>query len=403
MFRWQALLLSVVAVTLSGCRIVENAVEQETAPPVVPAPAPAVEPTPPPPEPEPAAEAEPPPDDEPTTVEQPAEDEEPVEELTGETEATEPPAEEPAEAASADGEPEAEAVPADGPAEAPVEAEEPTEAPAEPEPEPVDSAGLAARVIGAARSAVKTATTRGAAELERRRLEEQAELARRRATDYVAAGRDHLRYLSSFVAKKNVEQAGLQSALLGLSLEGVRRNLQPSPAADELAYALAELHRLGSGDAAAVTAAVDKAMTRLTAALAMLPNPAPPADQPDALADDAADSLGTATEAGPAESEAVLAREVTAIVTLLERKQNATARQRLTDLVLEVCRPPAADALAYAEASREAVDQAVRRRAWSTASRAVERLGTELEALSAALGGAPSDDLGTAAAESDTP
>ncbi len=394
MFRWQALLLSVVAVALSGCRIVEDAVEQETAPPVAPAPAPAVEPSPPPAEAEPPADTEPPPVEEPTAVEQPAVDEEPVEELTGETDPTEPPAEEPAEA-------EAEPAATEEPAEPPAEAEAPVEAAAE--PEPVDATSVAARLIGAARSAVKTASTRGAAELERQRLEEQADLARRRATEYVAAGRDHLRYLTSFVAKKNVEQAGLQSALLGLCLEGVRRNLQPSPAADELAYALAELHRLGTGDAAAVTAAVDRAKTRLTAALAMLPAPAPPADQPDALADEAADSLGTASEAGPAESEAVLAREVTDLLGLLERKQNATARQRLTDLVLEVCRPPAADALSYAEASREAVDQAVRRRAGARARGGVAGWGTALDALARSRGGAPRDDLGTTAAESDTP
>jgi len=254
-----------------------------------------------------------------------------------------------------------------------------------------ETADLAEAVAAAGRESVKESLL--AAERAEKRTAAEAELAARvaRQKQYLANAQHHAEYLGLRIKEQNLELASLQSALLSASLDGVRSQSGPGPAADELAFALGALYDLQTINQDQ-NAAVANAMTHLDAALALLP-PAGPAAATDTSLQPgeeqpAKPETAAPTNAGedPASSPEAMAREVVAIQQLFAAGQKRTGRDRLQKLVLAGVDNPVEDLLNLADEARERVSQAVVRQAWGSAARQLERVNSLLTELSTTIG-----------------
>ncbi len=263
---------------------------------------------------------------------------------------------------------------------------------------------LGAEIAQASRDSVQAAAAR--AELAKARAAAQAEreeIARRR-TLYVTQAGYYLDYVQYHVREQNQERAFGQLALLHQQLEGVHANLGKGLALDELAFALAELYHREVVERNQ-DEAVDAALRHLRAALRVLPEPAPAPASTSVRPGDAAaaetPAPAAATLSGdrsPLDDPALLAREVTEIVGLLETRQRATGRSRLQVLVLEGAADEPATLLEMLEAARMSVSDAVGRKAWKRAAWGLERMQRLLGELQQLVGVTPKPTSGAGAA-----
>ncbi len=139
-----------------------------------------------------------------------------------------------------------------------------------------ETAELAEAVAAAGRASVESSLL-AAARLERLAAAEAESAARRdRQRQHLAIARHHADYLGLRIKEQDLELATLQTALLAASLDGVRSQCGPGPAADELAFALGALYDLQTINKDQ-NSAVANAVAHLDAALMLLPAPGPAA------------------------------------------------------------------------------------------------------------------------------
>lgn len=260
---------------------------------------------------------------------------------------------------------------------------EPTAEPAAP---PVDPSAAAKQLQAAAAQAIELALAAARTQRIRQGAAQAVEQRHRARRLFAECAKSHDAYLRVRVEKREFELAVQHLAVLKIYLDGVRANLGPGPAADEIAFALGALYdvskvRRDQNEAAGT------ALGYLRRALARLPEPAPalevpsrldePADQPS----DATDETLRDEQGSPAADEAVLAREVTDIVELLEKRQNKTGRDRLRDLVLKLGDDRSGLLVELAQAARRDVMDAVAQSNWTAAEWGLGRLSKTLDEL----------------------
>lgn len=254
-----------------------------------------------------------------------------------------------------------------------------------------ETTDLAEAVAAAGRQSVKDSLL--AAERAERRAAAEAELAARRSRQqqYLANAQHHVDYLGLRIKEQDLELATLQCGLLAASLDGVRSQCGPGPAADELAFALGALYDLQTINKEQ-NAAVANAITHLDAALALLPAPGPAAAAATNLQPGAEQPAKPETAApanageDPGSSPEAMAREVVAIKELFAAGQKRSGRDRLQNLVLAGADDPVEALLELADAARDRLTQAVARRGWSRAAAQLERVKALLSELATAIG-----------------
>jgi len=254
-----------------------------------------------------------------------------------------------------------------------------------------ETAELAEAVAAAGRASVESSLL-AAARLERLAAAEAESAARRdRQRQHLAIARHHADYLGLRIKEQDLELATLQTALLAASLDGVRSQCGPGPAADELAFALGALYDLQTINKDQ-NSAVANAVAHLDAALMLLPAPGPAAAADPSLrpgdAQPATPEPAAPQNAGedPGSSPSAMAREVVAIKELFAAGQKRTGRDRLQSLVWPRRTIPSRRCWSWPTPRGIRLAPALVRRGWSRAAAQLERLNGLLGELTTALG-----------------